>query len=429
MKIIINQIFRYKRPYKIVPEFIDNLKNFFYVFNIPSKQTMNLTDAGITPIKCKDNKTIAAIFILSTPQKIGTNETPWQDILNPDMGYVRYFGDNKTSQDPHKSDGNKILLEEFKKHSNSSKEIRENAAPLILFENLEFNNKKKGYRKFLGIGIMNKISVVSQVNKQNESFTNYQFDISIMNLNKEFEQFDWQWIIERYEMNKSIKDIAFYAPNSWKNFISNGPSNLNNLSRRISSLQIVKKEKQIPAKDSNNLKCLNEIYRFYTTNKKKHNFELLASKVTKNILIENCKKYIDGWITQRGSDGGADFISRMDIGTSNLSIVKQVIYGQAKCTKINVPISGKDISRTVARLRRGWLGAFVTTSFFSDSLQNEVIEDEYPIMLICGLDLANEVLKMMRATGYKNVNDFLKYIDKDYESNILLRRPEEILKD
>ena len=94
-----------------------------------------------------------------------------------------------------------------------------------------------------------------------------------------------------------------------------------------------------------------------------------------------------------------------------------------------MPISGKDISRTVARLRRGWLGAFVTTSFFSDSLQNEVIEDEYPIMLICGLDLANEVLKMMRATGYKNVNDFLKYIDKDYESNILLRRPEEILKD
>ena len=428
MKLFLNQIFRYKRRYSRNPEIIDNHKNFFYSFNIPEKTTMNLTDSGITAIKSKDNRSIAAIFILSTPQKIGTEETPWQDILNPDMGYVRYFGDNKTPQNPNLADGNKLLLEQYNYHSNSDESERAKSAPLIIFENLRYNNKKKGYRKLLGFGALNKVSLVSQINKNNESFSNYQFDISILNLNNENEQLNWQWIVDRYNLINS-KGGMEYAPKSWQHFIKKGHSSLNSLSRRISSLQIIKKEKQIPVKGTKSYDCLNEIYDFYTTNKKKHNFELLAARITKSILSENCNKYLDGWITQSGSDGGADFISRMDIGSSNLSLVKQVIYGQAKCTMIDKPINGKDISRTVARLRRGWLGVFVTTSFFSDSLQREVIEDEYPIMLICGQDLANEVLKIMANSGYQKIKDFLEYVDSEYEKSISLRRPEEILKD
>jgi hypothetical protein len=173
-------------------------------------------------------------------------------------------------------------------------------------------------------------------------------------------------------------------------------------------------------------KCLKEIYFFYRN--KKHRFELLASYVAKSILkVENCN-YIDGWLTSRSADGGADFVSRMDIG-SGFSTVRQVIYGQAKCISLSTPVSGQDIARTVARLRRGWLGVFVSTSYYSESVQREVLQDEYPIMLIPGKKLAEEVFKMSMNGGYKKVAHFIKDLDDKYEESVSLKRPDEILKD
>jgi len=54
------------------------------------------------------------------------------------------------------------------------------------------------------------------------------------------------------------------------------------------------------------------------------------------------------------------------------------VLGQAKCQVLDRPTHGRDIARTVARLRRGRLGVYVTTSFFSSQTQREVIEDRYP---------------------------------------------------
>ena len=41
--------------------------------------------------------------------------------------------------------------------------------------------------------------------------------------------------------------------------------------------------------------------------------------------------------------------------------------------------NGKDIARTVARLKRGWIGIYITTGYFSEPVQREVIEDKYPL--------------------------------------------------
>lgn len=142
-------------------------------------------------------------------------------------------------------------------------------------------------------------------------------------------------------------------------------------------------------------------------------------------MASNGGFYREGWITPSSGDGGTDFVARLDIGSA-FSKTKLVVLGQAKCQDPSMPTSGTHIARTVARLRRGWVGVFVTTSYFSEPVQREVIEDEYPIMLIHGLRLAEEVNTLIYEQGYKDVNSLLNELDSEYDSYVLSRRPEEI---
>jgi hypothetical protein len=71
----------------------------------------------------------------------------------------------------------------------------------------------------------------------------------------------------------------------------------------------------------------------------------------------------------------------------------------------------------------------VTTSFFSRPVQAEVIEDEYPIMLIGGRQVASTVERVMFELGERDVASFLNRLDGQYEDRVRFRQPSEILLD
>ena len=54
----------------------------------------------------------------------------------------------------------------------------------------------------------------------------------------------------------------------------------------------------------------------------------------------------------------------MDIGLG-FGNAKVIVLGQAKCESLNTPTSGTHIARTFAKLKKGWLGVYVTTSYFT----------------------------------------------------------------
>jgi hypothetical protein len=78
-------------------------------------------------------------------------------------------------------------------------------------------------------------------------------------------------------------------------------------------------------------------------------------------------------------------------------------------------------------LKRGWVGAYVTTSFFSKSVQSEIIEDQYPLMKINGLLVAKHAIALSESSGCKTLLDYLKQIEEEYDSAIEQRRPEDLL--
>lgn len=75
------------------------------------------------------------------------------------------------------------------------------------------------------------------------------------------------------------------------------------------------------------------------------------------------------------------------------------------------------------------MGAYVTTSFFSEAVQREVHDDQYPVFLLNGANLATEVTKLQLASGYGEIKEFLECVDAECELQVNNRRSEEILWD
>ena len=167
---------------------------------------------------------------------------------------------------------------------------------------------------------------------------------------------------------------------------------------------------------------LNKIYEYYEG--KKNEFEFLAMEVTFKNIEESGALCVPGWITKRSGDSEVEFYLRIDIGRHKLASVNIIVLGQAKCMKPSSPANGRDIARTVARMKRGWIGAYVTTSYFSESVQKEVKEDAYPIMLINGAKIA-DIVKNELFESKLSLDEYLNSLVEKYDQ--LIRIPEDVL--
>ncbi|EDM68693.1 hypothetical protein PE36_01892 [Moritella sp. PE36] len=430
MEIKINDILRYKKPACHENAYEDGHLNFHFLTNVPTSKKLQL-EKGINPsaaLKTSDKELVRPVILISSsPNKKGSAETPWQDFYDTDNGHIRYFGDNKEpGKDPTQAPGNKALLEAFRlAHSHDIKE-RQKTPPIVFFKRVTVNGVPKGYPMFQGLGIINSIELVTQWdNNKQQSFTNYAFDFTVLCMAKEHDTFEWDWINSRRHPNFSIQDTNKKAPASWNQWFKSGANELNTVRRRVSKLQIVKSADQKPTIGSEQDAILNKIYKFYDG--RKHHFEALAEFITERVIGKELGIYHKGWITQGSSDGGADFIGKVVLG-SGFSKVELIVLGQAKCESLTTPTGGNHIARTVARLKRGWLGAYVTTSYFSDSVQREVIEDKYPILLINGKRIAEEVSQLLHESDtYSDIDEFLAYMAERYPKRLKQRQPEEIL--
>ena len=330
---------------------------------------------------------------------------PWLDVIDSDDGYALYHGDNKTSgTSPLETPGNRMIAELA--HQYSDPRVRSLAPPMILFERT--NKSGASYRKFVGYGIPRQLRIQSQGSSE-ATFTNLAIEIILFSLTAEGEEFDWAWIDQRRDSSIS-PDVALQsAPAAWKNWVAGGDEALETSRRRVFGATIRSPKEQRQTASEDDMKLVEEIYRYYRSNK--YPFEGLASWVANRVLGPDCSR---GWITPR-IDGGIDFVSRLDLG-SEFAKTAVVVLGQAKCIKPMNSVRGLDLARTVARLKRGWIGVMVTTGTFSIKAQQEALTDQYPLILINGPRLAQEVHREMSQKGL-TLNQVLDRETDWYEEN------------
>ena len=426
----IGQVLRYPRAAEDPEEYVGGLLNFRRLAQYPDAAAFQLERGINTPATVLGPDGIArrpAILIASSPHKKGTSGTPWQDFFDPDNGHIRYYGDNKDpGKDPANAPGNKALMHAFQLAHSHEKEFRAQTPPMLFFRRVSHEGKTKGFPEFLGFGVIRSAELVTQWDNKNErSFTNYAFDFTVLSMQREHEIFEWNWIRCRRDTSLTLEESNRRGPSSWQKWIAGGANSLEALRRRVSKLSIESAENQKPMPGTTQYDVLQQIYSYYSN--KKHKFEALAEVVAERVIGRDLGIYRKGWLTAAGSDGGADFIASIELG-SEFSSAKLIVLGQAKCESLTTATGGNHIARTVARLKRGWLGVYVTTSYFSAPVQQEVIEDRYPIVLIHGKRVAKEVAQIVHESdSYDTVGQFLDEVTSAYESRIRQRQPEEIL--
>ncbi|WP_252274565.1 restriction endonuclease [Nocardioides sp. LMS-CY] len=104
-----------------------------------------------------------------------------------------------------------------------------------------------------------------------------------------------------------------------------------------------------------------------------------------------------------------------------------VVLGQAKCILPSSSVSPEQVARVVARLRRDWIGVYVTTGSFSRQAQVEIIDDQYPVVLISGGTLAAAVRQMAQANYGGDLEALLESTIDGHGTVATHRRPEEVL--
>jgi hypothetical protein len=421
-------VYRYPSNRDAQRQFVDGLPNFFEITQLVGKPLV-LMEKGISQIAPSKNTVLKlpfpAIIISSSPHSRGSEWNPWHDVFEPDLGYIRYFGDAKKPGNPALAPGNKILLDEMSRHTSGDANVRATATPLAFFERVRIEGRAYGNVKFQGYGVIERAELVTQYNPEIGYFTNFVFTFAVLSLSDEDEELDWDWINSRRVPSSTSRDILEQAPVSWRKWVREGNLKLETLRRRAALAKVESVEGQRPKSGSREGKCLQEIYDFYSAIGK-HRFELLASRVVMSHINSYGGTYQEGWVTRGSGDGGVDFVGKVRLG-SGFAAVDVVVLGQAKCESLDKPTSGNALARTVARLKRGWIGAYVTTSYFSKQSQLEVIEDAYPLIKIGGGTLATETLKLVEAGGFGSVLGYLESLELEYPSMLQNRRPDEIL--
>lgn len=421
-------VYRYPSQRDTKKKFVDGLPNYFYESQLEGS-ALPLLEKGISqiapPKSRKSSVVFPAILISSSPHSRGTEWNPWHDIFEPDLGYIRYFGDAKKPGNPALAPGNKILLEELARHTSGDSKVRATASPLVFFERVPVEGRNYGNLKFQGFGVIEKAELVTQFNPGLGYFTNYVFSFAVLSLSDEDEELDWGWINDRRSPSLEDRQIAANAPIAWRQWVKSGNQKIESVRRRAALAKVESVESQRPKPGSREDKCLQDIYSFYSATGR-HRFELLASRVVMSHVNSYGGGYTEGWVTRGSGDGGVDFVGKVRLG-SGFAAMDVVVLGQAKCEAPDKPTNGVSLARTVARLKRGWIGAYVTTSFFSKQSQLEVIEDAYPLIKISGLTLATETLKLVESGGFRDVLGYLDSLELEYPEMIRNRRPDEIL--
>ena len=298
-------------------------------------------------------------------------------------------------------------------------ELRKLAPPMMLFERAKVEGSNESYRRLAGYGIPRDLRIQSQKSNQG-TFTNLVVELVLFNLTAEGELLDWGWIDQRRDSSLTSDEVLQKAPAAWLQWVSQGDSALETSRRRVFGATIRSPSDQLEAMYPDDHVLVEQIYNFFNSKASAYAFEGLASWVASRVLGAACSR---GWVTPR-VDGGIDFVNRLDLG-SEFSKTVVVVLGQAKCIKPSNSVGGIDLARTVARLKRGWIGVMVTTGAFSVKAQQEVLVDQYPLVLINGPRIAREVRIEMTRTGL-TLDEVLNRETAWYHSNQRMLAPERI---
>lgn len=313
----------------------------------------------------------AAFVLLAT----NLNEAEWPDRLDIEQGVFTYYGDNRLpGNEIHQTriGGNRLLREVF---SNLHSSKRNGIPPFLCFEHV-FDPSAS--MKFLGLAVPGALGMSSLEDlaavwrvKGDKRFQNYRATFTIL---KE-DVIAWEWLDDLVQ--GMAPSESAHCPPSWKRWVSTGIPDALRCEKKQSPRT---KTDQLPSTQAES-DVLNKLLTLTD-----REFEFAA----KELLLIMDRRFMNLEVTRPSRDGGRDIVGEYRIG-HELHEVLLSCYAEAKRWTAGVGV--KPLSRLISRIKHRDFGVFITTSFFNEQVQQEIIDDHHPIVLVSGGDIAKLLIK------------------------------------
>ncbi len=304
------------------------------------------------------------------------SEPDWPDSLDTKTGIFTYFGDNREpGQELHATRrwGNLMLRDAFARSHSARCEV----PPILIF------SRAGAYRdvRFLGLavpgagGVSSAEDLVATWHQAGgQRFQNYRALFTILDVP----------VVPRAWLTsiRAGADLSTCAPRIWSEWIGGGPytplraAPTHTTRTKLDQLPKAKRDHAV-------LQTIRDLFRECPSR-----FERFAAKLVELHLPDTVA--LD--VTRPSRDGGRDAIGKYRIGRGFASVEVDFAM-EAKCYSESTSVSVRDTSRLISRLRHRQFGVLVTTSYVNQQAYQEIVDDEHPIVIICGSDIVS-ILKL-----------------------------------
>ena len=341
----------------------------------------------------KKNKEVKLCVLVSSG-----DDPNWPDNLDNEHGLFTYYGDNKEAgnHDMHDTPkkGNITLRDAF---ANLHGGKRYSIPPFLFFERIGKTGRNYKFKGLAvpganGLGPSEDLVAIWKSDANNNRFLNYRSRFTVLNI----ESIPRKWLLEIQTTGDST---GVSAPKIWKDFVETGKAPALLAPRTI---KIRNKIEQLPDNETE-WEILNTIVNYYKNHPKG---EYAFEKCAIEICLLSDTKILNLELTPPTRDGGRDGIGTYRLGT-DFSYIKVEFYLEAKCYNRKNGNGVDATSRFISRLKHRQFGYFITTSFVCEQAYNEIIEDNHPIIIFSGRDIAKILIKH----GYNTESKVLSWLE------------------
>lgn len=297
-------------------------------------------------------------------------EPEWPDSLDEETGVFIYYGDNRSPGDLHATHlgGNSLLREVFDKlHSGE----RNSIPPFLCFESRQTSSGS--YMRYLGLAVPGAVGIspmedlVAVWKRRDKRFQNYKSIFTILLENR----IKWEWLDDLANNIKSTD--SSHCPLTWKLWVNNGKISALKCSSRPCPRS---KHDQIPAESIDKI-LLDRIKKISD-----REFEYVARELL--YMLDSSFTALE--LTPPVRDGGRDVVGFYRVGRAPCQ-AHLTVYAEAK--KWSGSVGVKPVARLISRIKHRDLGVFITTSWFDRQIQQELIDDKHPIILVSGREITS----------------------------------------
>jgi hypothetical protein len=306
------------------------------------------------------------------------SDPDWPDDLDEETGVFTYFGDNKRpGRALHATprNGNELLRRVFE-WAHGVQEERKRVPPILVF------SSAGEWRDVIFIGLavpgttdlrQTEDLVAVWKTSRGRRFQNYRAKFTILDT----PVVTRKWIIDIVQRSPRTES----APPALREWLE---SRRYTPLRAVRSVEYRNKLEQLP-QEPEGVSVIRVIHSYFKD--RPTDFEKCAAALARMLLPDIAS--LD--LTRPSRDGGRDGVGRFRIGSGPGSILVDFAL-EAKCYGSSESVGVRQASRLISRLRHRQFGILVTTSYLDVYAYKEIKEDQHPIMVIAGRDIA-ELLK------------------------------------